>query len=197
MILIAEDCSFTALGMWVYLKEKFSYPQRVSTVDTLQEVVTTLSKYPAHCVFLGADRVCNEWGQTELRWLIPRYRNTLFFILTEVRCTPTNRLLAMADNLIIINRRDIRPVLARIKAGLLDLSHNKSQLRRSDTFYVSRKETRILNLFFRGISHRVICNRLSIENKTLYSHLRNVKRRAYLISMQQLYQIYRIKKILP
>ncbi|MGK0688690.1 hypothetical protein ACSFC0_25420 [Serratia marcescens] len=197
MILIAEDCSFTALGMRVYLKEKFSYPRRVSIADTLQEVVTTLSKYPVRYVFLGADRVCNEWGQTELRRHVQRYQNTLFFILTEVRCTPINRLLVMADNLVIINRRDIRPVLARIKAGLLYLSHDKSQLRLSDTFYVSRKETRILNLFFRGISHRVICNRLSIENKTLYSHLWNVKRRAYLISLQQLYQIYQIKKIVP
>lgn len=197
MILIAEDCSFTALGMWVYLKEKFSYPQRVSIADTLQEVVTKLSKYPVRYVFLGADRVCNEWGQAELQRLIQRYRNTLFFILTEVRCTPINRLLVMADNLIIINRRDLRPVLARIKAGLLYLSHDKSQLRRSDTFCVSTKETRILSLFFHGISHGVICNKLSIGNKTLYSHLWNVKRRAYLISLQQLYQIYRIKKIMP
>lgn len=197
MILIAEDCSFTALGMRVYLKEKFSYPQRVSIVDMLQEVVTTLSEYPVLYVFLGADRMCNEWGQAELRRLVQRYRNTLFYILTEVRCTPINRLLVMADNLIIINRRDIRPVLDRMKAEHLYLSDNKSQLHRSDTFYVSRKETRILNLFFRGISHRVICNKLSIENKTLYSHLRNVMRRTHLVSMQQLYQIYKIKKIIP
>lgn len=197
MILIAEDCSFTALGMRVYLKEKFSYPQRVSIVDTLQEIATTLSKYPVRYVFLGVDRVCKEWGRTELRRLIQRYRNTLFFILTEVRCTPINRLLVMTDNLIIINRRDLRPVLARIKAGLLYLNHNKKQLRRSDTFCVSTKETKILSLFFHGISHGVICNKLSIGNKTLYSHLWNVKRRTHLVSMQQLYQIYQIKQIMP
>ncbi|HGE8410540.1 TPA: hypothetical protein ACGD7M_001292 [Serratia marcescens] len=196
MILIADDCQFTALGMDDFFSATMSH-HTIVHAETLSQVATLLQLFSVGYVFLGERKILSEGSiAPALKCYLRVNHLTLFFIITTIRGGAEFEKIPLRENLYILNRRGLASVLMKIERYGNALPSSLFTQNYDKLLYLTHQERQGINVYFQCKTVRATYNALGIKKKTLSSHLANVRRKTKLRGTVAFWYVYTIHRTL-
>ena len=196
MILIADDCQFTALGMDDFFSATMSH-HTIVHAETLSQVVTLLQLFSVGYVFLGERKILSEGSiPPALKCYLHVNHLTLFFVITTIRGGAEFEKIPLRENLYILNRRCLASVLMKIEQHGNALPNSLFTQNYDKPLYLTHQERQVINVYFQCKTARAAYSALGIKKKTLSSHLANVRRKTKLRGIVAFWHVYTIHRAL-
>lgn len=196
MILIADDCQFTALSMDEFFCATMSH-HTIMHAETLSQVVTLLQLFSVRYVFIGERKILSEGSiPPALKCYLHVNHFTLFFVTTTIRGGAEFEKISLRENLYILNRRDLASVLMKIEQHGNGVPYSLFTQNHGITLYLTPQERQVINVYFQCETIRATYSALGIKKKTLSSHLANVRRKANLRGIVAFWHVYTIHRTL-
>ncbi|MCG3100560.1 LuxR C-terminal-related transcriptional regulator [Enterobacter sp. DRP3] len=189
-MLLVDQCRYTLLGIEKninYAAERIGDNTCALTARDLSKVFLE-KKY--NLLIISSDCLAMSNYSAMVTEVISRNIDVNVIVLSAMNWPSAKRPLKIFKNIYLASRVDLALILDCYRRAYIE-----KYLKAGDSFYCSTQEDKVLSMIINQYTTNTICQKLKITNKTLSSHLTNVRRKACARSNQQIIHAYMIKRV--